>query len=232
MPRGDRTTTENHRPRRRALTRRAVGLTSLAAGATAAAVAGGLATTGAEHGGIPAASLAAASGQSSEGTSTSGPSTPLAAPAKLTDEQLTEAQAAREATVVSRSDTRAKADPAKESTLEVRPGRAETRTESLADEDPRAIGRALLSEYGFGADQWGCLDSLWTKESGWRVNADNPVSSAYGIPQSLPGSKMASEGADWATNPVTQIRWGLGYIKSRYGTPCAAWGHSQARNWY
>ena len=74
--------------------------------------------------------------------------------------------------------------------------------------------------------------ALWTKESNWTVNADNPTSSAYGIPQALPGSKMASAGADWATNPATQIRWGLGYIQDRYGSPCSAWAHSQANNWY
>ena len=99
-----------------------------------------------------------------------------------------------------------------------------TRTEDLSDADPRDIARALLAEFGFGQDQFGCLDSLWTRESNWRVDADNPNSSAYGIPQALPGSKMASAGADWATNPVTQIRWGLGYIEDRYGSPCGAWG--------
>lgn len=86
--------------------------------------------------------------------------------------------------------------------------------------------------YGWGSDQFACLDKLWTKESNWRVNADNPTSSAYGIPQALPGKKMASAGADWQTNPRTQIIWGLGYIKSTYGTPCAAWNHSVAVNWY
>ncbi|MEZ5098039.1 MAG: hypothetical protein R2731_19335 [Nocardioides sp.] len=69
-------------------------------------------------------------------------------------------------------------------------------------------------------------------ESGWRVNADNPYSSAYGIPQALPGSKMASAGPDWATNPVTQIRWGLGYIRDRYGSPCGAWSFKRSHNWY
>ena len=69
-------------------------------------------------------------------------------------------------------------------------------------------------------------------ESGWRVDADNPNSSAYGIPQALPGSKMASEGADWATNPVTQIRWGLVYIRDRYGSPCSALSFKQGRGWY
>ncbi len=97
---------------------------------------------------------------------------------------------------------------------------------------PRAIAAGMLSSYGWSSGQMSCLNSLWTKESGWQVNADNPSSSAYGIPQSLPGSKMASAGADWRTNPATQIKWGLTYIKGVYGSPCAAWGHSQATNWY
>lgn len=96
----------------------------------------------------------------------------------------------------------------------------------------RAIAARMVAERGWGQDQYQCLDRLWEKESNWRWNADNPTSSAYGIPQALPGSKMSSAGADWATNPATQITWGLGYIADRYGTPCAAWGHSQARNWY
>ena len=142
--------------------------------------------------------------------------------------------AARDA-VVSRSDRRDAADPAKADLLDVSgatTSNALTRTEDLSDEDPRTIARALLAEFGFSESQFGCLDSLWTRESNWSVTADNPSSSAYGIPQALPGSKMSSAGADWATNPVTQIRWGLGYIEDRYGSPCAAWGHSQARGFY
>ena len=96
----------------------------------------------------------------------------------------------------------------------------------------RAMGRSLAAQRGWGDDQFTCLDKLWTKESNWRVDADNPTSSAYGIPQALPGSKMASVGADWMTNPVTQITWGLGYIEGRYGTPCSAWSHSVAKGWY
>lgn len=87
------------------------------------------------------------------------------------------------------------------------------------------------SEYGWGADQFSCLNSLWTKESGWDYQAYNP-SGATGIPQALPGDKMSSAGADWQSNATTQIRWGLGYIASVYGTPCSAWGHSQSVNWY
>ena len=101
-----------------------------------------------------------------------------------------------------------------------------------AQSDPRAVGRLLVADGGWGEEQFGCLERLWAKESGWRWNADNPSSDAYGIPQALPGSKMASFGSDWATNPITQIKWGLNYISARYGTPCSAWGHSQASNWY
>lgn len=96
----------------------------------------------------------------------------------------------------------------------------------------RAIGLEMTLARGWGEDQFACLDALWTKESGWRVNAHNASSGAYGIPQALPGSKMASAGADWQTNPATQIAWGLGYIAGRYGDPCGAWAHSKARNWY
>lgn len=133
---------------------------------------------------------------------------------------------------VSRSDRRDAADPLKEAALLQADGPAMTRTEDLSQADPREIGRALLSEFGYSADEFPCLDSLYTRESQWRYNADNPSSSAYGIPQALPGSKMSSAGADWATNPVTQIRWGLGYIQDRYGSPCGAWGHSQSYGWY
>lgn len=101
-----------------------------------------------------------------------------------------------------------------------------------AQRDPRGAAQVLVAERGWGSDQFSCLERLWTKESNWRWDADNPSSSAYGIPQALPGSKMSSAGADWETNPVTQIRWGLGYIDARYGTPCSAWGHSQSNNWY
>ncbi|MFG1703908.1 lytic transglycosylase domain-containing protein [Nonomuraea sp. M3C6] len=96
----------------------------------------------------------------------------------------------------------------------------------------KATAKTMLASQGWGDDQWGCLERLWQKESGWNERAMNRYSGAYGIPQSLPGSKMASAGADWQTNAATQIKWGLGYIKGRYGTPCGAWGHSQSSGWY
>jgi hypothetical protein len=96
--------------------------------------------------------------------------------------------------------------------------------------DPRSIARAMLAARGWSG-QFGCLDSLFKRESGWRVHASNP-SGAYGIPQALPGRKMASAGPDWRNNAATQIRWGLDYIGDRYGSPCGAWSHSKATGWY
>jgi hypothetical protein len=96
---------------------------------------------------------------------------------------------------------------------------------------PQQIAEAMLGSFGWSSGQFACLDPLWARESGWRVTAENP-SGAYGIPQALPGSKMASAGPDWQTSAATQIEWGLGYIKGIYGSPCAAWDHEQATGWY
>jgi uncharacterized protein YabE (DUF348 family) len=101
----------------------------------------------------------------------------------------------------------------------------------VASGTAQQIAAGMVSARGWGSDQFSCLVSLWNKESGWRTDAANP-SGAYGIPQALPGSKMASAGGDWQTSASTQISWGLGYIASVYGTPCSAWAHSQATNWY
>jgi hypothetical protein len=96
---------------------------------------------------------------------------------------------------------------------------------------PQQIAEAMLGSFGWSSGQFACLDPLWAQESGWSVTAENP-SGAYGIPQALPGSKMASAGPDWETSAATQIKWGLGYIKDIYGSPCAAWAHEQATGWY
>ena len=94
------------------------------------------------------------------------------------------------------------------------------------------IGYNMLPSFGFSqSTQWGCLYNLWMRESGWVVDAQN-ASGAYGIPQALPASKMATAGSDYLTNPATQIKWGLGYIKSTYGTPCAAWNFELQNNFY
>ncbi len=100
-------------------------------------------------------------------------------------------------------------------------------------EGAQATARQMASaNYGWGEGEFSCLVSLWSKESGWNYQAYNDSSGATGIPQSLPGSKMASAGSDWQTNATTQIAWGLDYISAVYGSPCSAWGHSQATDWY
>lgn len=110
-----------------------------------------------------------------------------------------------------------------------RASRSATRTFSG---DPRGIARSMASSrYRWGGGQFGCLNSLWQRESRWNHRASN-ASGAYGIPQALPGSKMASQGADWRTNPATQIAWGLSYIDRTYGSPCAAWSKARAQGWY
>lgn len=96
----------------------------------------------------------------------------------------------------------------------------------------RQVGCALMLSAGFPIAEFPCLNKLWEKESGWNYKAENRSSGAYGIPQALPGDKMASVGADWKTSPSTQIKWGLGYIKGRYDTPCGAWSFFQSRGHY
>ena len=95
-----------------------------------------------------------------------------------------------------------------------------------------ALGEQMAAEYGWTGGEWACLHDLWMAESGWNHLARNGSSGATGIPQALPGYKMASHGDDWATNPATQIAWGRDYIAGRYGSPCGAWGHFRSRGWY
>ncbi|HJY58819.1 MAG TPA: lytic transglycosylase domain-containing protein [Streptosporangiaceae bacterium] len=103
---------------------------------------------------------------------------------------------------------------------------------AVASGSPQQIAQAMLGSFGWSSSQFSCLDPLWAHESGWSVTAYNAGSGAYGIPQALPGSRMASAGPDWQTNAATQIRWGLEYIKGTYGSPCGAWDHEQATGWY
>ena len=105
-------------------------------------------------------------------------------------------------------------------------------TKSVAPATPRELAMMLLQQSGWDSGQYSCLDALWTRESNWNPYAQNSSSGAYGIPQALPGSKMASFGSDWATNPQTQIKWGLSYISLSYGSPCGAWYHSESYGWY
>jgi len=122
--------------------------------------------------------------------------------------------------------------PAAQSTAQSISGAQPTQAATAATGSPQHIAEAMLASFGWSSSQFSCLNPLWAHESGWSVTAYNAGSGAYGIPQALPGSRMASAGPNWQTNATTQIRWGLEYIQGTYGSPCAALDHEQATGWY
>lgn len=163
------------------------------------------------------------------------------APADSASATIAAAQAARADTpvdrsladrgaAVSRSDRRTAED--KKAALDQSSGGQATRTESLAAQDPKDVAYQLMPEYGLSQAEFSCLDSLWISESDWDPTADNPTSTAYGIPQALTGGTHDNLPADYMTNPISQIRWGLWYIDNSYGGACSAWEFKQANNWY
>jgi hypothetical protein len=202
--------------------RKSVMFSGVAVAATGIAVSSGIVMKSGGPGDAASAALASAN--------LSAPSTQ----SQQQDEAKRQAQAAMadRARQSSRSDRRTSVDLTKKSALDQASGGQVTETEDLTNQDPRTVAEAMLTQFGFSSDQMSCLEPLWSGESGWNVHADNPSSSAYGIPQALPGSKMASAGPDWADNAATQIKWGLGYIQSRYGSPCGAWSFKQGHGWY
>ncbi|SEF17533.1 lytic transglycosylase domain-containing protein [Jiangella alba] len=157
----------------------------------------------------------------------------LAAAAEAQVQAEAEAAAAAQAQAEAEAQAQAEAEAAAAAEA-ARQAAAEEAARSLerAVEDPQSAARTLMADYGWGDDQFQCLDNLWTRESNWRHTAENPSSGAYGIPQSLPADKMSRFGDDYRTNPVTQIEWGLWYIEGRYGEPCSAWAHSESVGWY
>jgi hypothetical protein len=203
-----------HKARRvpgRAL-RTGVALTGLAAAATGVSVAGGVLSG-------DAGTLDPAAADATTPTSP-------AVESRRADAAELEQRADRP--VVSRSTRRT--DATKAAALAMSGGSAVSRSEKLSEGDPRDIARALLPAYGFSSDQFSCLDSLYVSESDWRVDADNPTSSAYGIPQAL--TQLHELPADYMTSAESQIRWGLEYIQDTYGTPCSAWTFKQGNGWY
>jgi hypothetical protein len=187
---------------------------SVAVAATGATVAGGVLEAG--TGTDP---VAADSTSSTSSTSTA----PIAA-------TLSKAAMEDRRDTISRSDSRDRTDQDKAAALSQDTGEGVTRSEELTSSDPREIAQALMPEYGFSGDQFGCLDSLYVSESDWDMHADNPTSSAYGIPQALTETHEMPPG--YFTSAEVQIRWGLDYIADSYGSPCAAWEFKQANNWY
>jgi chemotaxis protein histidine kinase CheA len=147
-------------------------------------------------------------------------------------ERLTAAQAQRAAEEAAAAAQRAAEEAAAQAQREAEAAAAALANANTVEGAKATAQQKASAEYGWGSDQFSCLVSLWNKESGWNYQAYNGGSGATGIPQALPGSKMASAGADWQTNAATQISWGFGYIAGRYGNPCGAWGHSESVGWY
>lgn len=131
---------------------------------------------------------------------------------------------------VSRSENRSTKDKADKADRSAKQAPAKTPEKKVDNSDPRSVAKALLPEYGFSAEQFGCLDALYVSESNWNMHADNPSSSAYGIPQAL--TETHDMPAGYFDSAEVQIRWGLDYIKGSYGTPCSAWDFKQGNNWY
>jgi hypothetical protein len=127
------------------------------------------------------------------------------------------------------ADTPAAAHPA--TTTTAHPAAIQRADDDTSPKAARRIAKKMVARRGWSTKQYRCLVKLWQRESGWRVHAGGPLGS-YGIPQAHPGSRMASAGRNWRDDATTQIRWGLGYIKGRYETPCRAWRHFQRQNWY
>ena len=163
------------------------------------------------------------------------------APADSASATIAAAEAKRAETPVDRTLENREADASrsdrrtakhKKEALDEDSGGQVTRTEDLADEDPRELARRLMPEYGLDPAEFDCLDQLWMSESDWDPAADNPTSTAYGIPQALTGGTHDNLPADYMTNPVSQVRWGLWYVANSYGTACSAWEFKQANQWY
>jgi hypothetical protein len=161
-----------------------------------------------------------------------------AAHAAQTAQAAAKASAARAAAATAAEAATAKQAAAKEAAAtqaaSAEPSSQKVVTQQAAEPSgsPQQVAEQMLGRFGWSSGQFSCLEPLWERESGWDVTAENPSSGAYGIPQALSGSLMASSGPDWQTDAATQIRWGLTYIQGRYGSPCGAWAHEEADGWY
>ncbi|TDD85277.1 lytic transglycosylase domain-containing protein [Actinomadura darangshiensis] len=196
-------------------------------------------------GGGAVAAFAFTGGSGDGGTQTVKPAKPLAdAAAPKTDPKLLEQQ--RKQLALDRASRATRSDEGEAPSLRPKGKPIPTKKPEnkggdgggapMGDPTPKGeaqeIAKKMLPSFGFGGDgQFGCLVKLWDRESSWNTHAANP-SGAYGIPQAKPGSKMASAGPDWRNSANTQIKWGLGYIKDRYKTPCGGWSHFQSAGWY
>jgi colicin import membrane protein len=174
-------------------------------------------------GGTATAAFAATTSPTDAGTVA--PAAMTAAVKAQPSQAVSQATAAKAATT---SKTATSAKTAKTSAT----AHAKTQAKPAAAKSPKQIATAMLGGFGWTKAQFSYLDQLWHQESNWNPSATNASSGAYGIAQALPASQMSSAGSDWQTNASTQIKWGLNYIKDRYGSPQAAWAHETAQGWY
>jgi transglycosylase-like protein with SLT domain len=152
------------------------------------------------------------------------------ATARQTAEQAARVQAAKDAAARKKAadEAEAKAAKARQEAASRGDARASFPVQaSYSVAEVQAMARQIV-----GSNQYMCFSNIVTRESGWNYTATNAASGAYGLVQALPGSKMASAGADWRTNPATQIKWGVNYMNSRYGSPCGAWSFWQVNHYY
>jgi hypothetical protein len=192
---------------------------AMASGAAASRVSAGSPTTSA---------LAMTNVATSKGTK---PAKTDARKSAKTDAKSTAKSTAKTTAKRTKSTTSASTTKAASATPTASTAATSSRT-ATSDSSPQQIAQSMLSGYGWDGGQWTYLYQLWEKESGWSVTATNPGSGAYGIAQANPASQMDSVGSDWQTDATTQIKWGLEYIKDRYGSPAAAWAHETADGWY
>jgi hypothetical protein len=192
---------------------------AMASGAAASRVSAGSPTTSA---------LAMTNVAASKGTK---PAKTDARKSAKTDAKSTAKSTAKTTAKRTKSTTSASTTKAASATPTASTAATSSRT-ATSDSSPQQIAQSMLSGYGWDGGQWTYLYQLWEKESGWSVTATNPGSGAYGIAQANPASQMDSVGSDWQTDATTQIKWGLEYIKDRYGSPAAAWAHETADGWY
>ncbi|MFJ3087487.1 transglycosylase SLT domain-containing protein [Streptomyces sp. NPDC086838] len=157
------------------------------------------------------------------------------AAAKKSAEETARVQAAKDAKSKKQAaeDKLEREREAKKKEAQERASRSEVRSTSFAVQSSYTVAEVqAMARQIVPADQFQCFSNIVNHESSWNYRASNPGSGAYGLVQALPGSKMASAGADWMTNPATQIKWGLSYMNGRYQSPCGAWSFWQANHWY
>lgn len=201
----------------------AVGVTAIAFTVVPGQKSSGSVTAESEMAAQPVALQTAADGPAEQKASIDAQTS--AADDRARAEAKAEARKKAEARAEARQKAEAKAERERERKLAA--SRAAERKKAAPSGSPKQIARQIIGN----ERQFQCFSNIVEKESGWDVHAQNP-SGAYGLVQALPGSKMASAGPDWRNNAATQIKWGVGYMKDRYGSPCGAWSFWQANNWY